>query len=254
MTTNKPASAVLKAVNALRQLVVERKDGELLGSEEELLNYLGVSRPTLRQAAALVAQEHWLRVKRGVGGGYFASRPNTRAVAHMAASYLQAHHATVEEIIRAVYPIRIALAQLAARNRAPEPLNGLRLFLERENKRETEGLGYRDFLASEREFGTLLGNAGGNKLLALFFSISYDLASRVRNREDIYMHRPDRVQAYRKMRNRLISAILEGDEQLAALEAERTTGTVIEWLLEDLRSTEVKGDHYVQVGTANASE
>jgi len=50
-------SAAHRAAHALREDILAREDGELLGSEDELMERLGVSRPTLRQAARLLEHE-----------------------------------------------------------------------------------------------------------------------------------------------------------------------------------------------------
>src|SRR5437899_1878308 len=101
------SSAVRRVARALRTEVLKCEDGQLIGSEEDLVERYKVSRPTLRQAVALVAEEQLLTVKRGVGGGYFARRPDAKAVVHMTAIYLHSRSAKVEEIIRALEPIRI---------------------------------------------------------------------------------------------------------------------------------------------------
>src|SRR6516225_260222 len=109
-------SSVRRVADAIRRDALERTEGELLGSEDELILRYGVSRPTLRQAAALVAQENLLVVKRGVGGGYFVRQPDSKAVAHVAAVYLRSRRTAAEEIVRALAPIRIELTKLAAKS------------------------------------------------------------------------------------------------------------------------------------------
>ena len=225
-------SAVRSAANALRAIVFEMKDGEFVGTEDEMALRLCVSKPTLRQAAGLVAQERWLRVKRGVKGGYFACRPTSGAVAHMAATYLHAHGASVEEIIRAVRPIRVELARLAAKNLDDRSREQLEAFLAEEAKVDEQDFRYRSFLKSERAFGEVLGRASGNQVLALFMKISYDMAALIPREQDLYAGHPERVQEFRAKRSQLISAILDRDESMAVLAATRNAQRAAEWLLE----------------------
>jgi GntR family transcriptional repressor for pyruvate dehydrogenase complex len=227
-------SAVREAADALRRDAIDREDGELLGAEEDLIRRYGVSRPTLRQAAALVCQENLLKVKRGVGGGYFASRPDSRAVAHMAAVYLRTRQTQVAEVVRAVEPIRIELAKLAAAGDNDAAREEMRRFLAREREIPDDQVRYRDFLRSEREFGRILGEMSGNKVISLFLLILYDFSGMLGRKEDIYINRPHRVGEYREKRNRLAEALIEGDPEMAVVAAKRCAMNASEWLLEDL--------------------
>jgi DNA-binding GntR family transcriptional regulator len=69
------STTLRQTVEALREESLRCAESELIGSEDDLLASHNVSRPTLRQAAALVAREQLLQVRRGVGGGYIARRP-----------------------------------------------------------------------------------------------------------------------------------------------------------------------------------
>ncbi|MGJ3627919.1 GntR family transcriptional regulator [Sphingomonas sp. MMS24-JH45] len=71
-------SAMHRVADELRRLALTSEEGTLLGSEEALMTRLGVSRPTLRQAAGLVAQDQLITIKRGVNGGY-SPRPRPAA-------------------------------------------------------------------------------------------------------------------------------------------------------------------------------
>src|SRR3546814_4941537 len=85
-------SAALEAASILREEILrDIKDDEwLLGSEDEVMRSLEVSRPTLRQALRLLEQEQLVSVRRGVGGGLFARRPTEEGVTHTASVYLRA--------------------------------------------------------------------------------------------------------------------------------------------------------------------
>jgi DNA-binding FadR family transcriptional regulator len=205
----------------MRNDALDHAEGELLGSEQELLDRYGVSRPTLRQAAALVAQENLLSIRRGVRGGYFVARPDSRAVAHVAAVFLRSRHTSQLEIINAVEPLRIELAKLAASCRDAELRAKLAQFLANQEVLDPESLRFKDFARSEREFGTFIGEMSGNSVLSLFLNILYDFSGMVTRNEDFFRNRPDRVEVYRTRRNQLAKAILDSDEELAVLAAKR---------------------------------
>jgi GntR family transcriptional repressor for pyruvate dehydrogenase complex len=227
-------SVVRETANALRRDAIDRADGDLLGGEEELIRRYGVSRPTLRQAAALVAQEHLLTVKRGVGGGYFATRPDSRAVAHVAAVYLRSRKTRIAEVVRAMEPIRIELAKLAASATNPEVREELRLFLERDREISDDQLSYKDFLRAEREHRRLFGELSGNKVMALFLEILHDVSAQFDRTEEYFTNLPERICDYRSKRNRLTEAVLEGDVEMAVVASRRCALSAAEWMLEDL--------------------
>ena len=228
-------SATLRqVVEGLREQSLQCAEGDLLGSEDDLLARYRVSRPTLRQAAALVAQEQLLQVRRGVKGGYIARRPTSRAVAHMAAIFLRTRDTSLEELSLSTAPIRAELARLAATNLDETSRQALQDFLRREAETaREEGGGFRAFAKSEREFGQVLGAASGNHVLSLFLDILFDLAANIPPEHDLFLGRPDRVENYRERRARLVEAILSGDPSVASLLSYRVTELSQQWRDED---------------------
>ena len=89
-------------------------------------------------------------------------------------------------------------------------------------------------MRSEREFGRILGEMSGNKVISLFLLILYDFSGMLGRNEDLYINRPQRVAEYREKRNRLAEALLEGDPEMAVVAAKRCAMNASEWLLEDL--------------------
>ena len=84
-----PSISTLEVVKAkLREVVLSAKEGALIGSEESLIADLAVSRSTLRQAARLLEREGLLRVKRGINGGYYGSRPDEKTIQTAVSAYL----------------------------------------------------------------------------------------------------------------------------------------------------------------------
>lgn len=233
-----PAASVVKTVAAqLRADALSCKEGELIASEMDLIARYGVSRPTLRQAASIVVQEQLLKVKRGVNGGYVATRPAGEAVAHMAAIYLQTRGTDLREILGAVEPIRVELARLAALHADADTRLHLEQFLGGESQPADQS--YRGFLRSEREFGEILGNASGNRVLSLFLRMIYDLAANVGPEADVYAGQPTRILEYRKVRAALAQAVLDRDPEIAMLCAKRGAGLVAQWMADDMH---VPGD------------
>jgi GntR family transcriptional repressor for pyruvate dehydrogenase complex len=230
---NGAQSAVAKTILQLRADAERYGEGDLIGSEEELLARYGVSRPTLRQAAALVAQEQLVKVRRGVSGGYFSTRPTVSAVSHMAAIYLQTRSTQIEEMLHGVELIRTDMVRLAAQETDQTKKEPLAQFLEADEAAQAAGYTYRQFLRAEREYGRLLGVLCGNNVLNLFLQILLELVAMLHPDQDTLIRAPARVEQVAKRRGRIIRAILEGDAEIAMLEAERGVRQVAVWMAEN---------------------
>ena len=228
-------SAVDQAAAALRVYALSQENGAFLGSEEDLIEKLKVSRPTLRQASARVVQEHLISIRRGVGGGYFAREPGSVSVSRIAALYLMSRNAGLSEITAALKPLRSELAVRAARNRDPELQAQLRPFVDDGGDESDTEQSYRDFLRSERDFGQIMGTMGNNSVLTLLIDILYDLSAHLDRKQDVLINRPARVRQYRKLRGRLAYAILEGDMEFAELWSRRCSDLIGSWMNEDFK-------------------
>ena len=71
-----------------RQIVLDSDENALIGSEDALVAQLGCSRTTVRQVARLLEREGLLKVKRGINGGYFGTRPDAGTIEATVSSYL----------------------------------------------------------------------------------------------------------------------------------------------------------------------
>jgi GntR family transcriptional regulator, transcriptional repressor for pyruvate dehydrogenase complex len=110
-------SAARTTADVLREEIFSRgKAEELLGSEDELIERLGVSRPTLRQAARILESEQLLSVRRGWNGGFFTRRPEASSVARMAGLFLRSQRATFGDVWRTLSIVGAEAARLAAGN------------------------------------------------------------------------------------------------------------------------------------------
>ncbi|MCB2046975.1 MAG: FadR family transcriptional regulator [Novosphingobium sp.] len=244
MAESRNESAVDLAAKNLREIALASEDGEFLGSEDELVARLGVSKPTLRQATARIAQEHLVHVRRGVGGGYFARRPGSLTVSRMAAVYLRTRDATYVELTETTPMFYAELARLASRNRDPEMIARLRQFAERdENTVDEKNIqGYAEFMRSEREFIGFLADMAGNKVLELMVAITSDFSANAPRNDQRMLRKLDNMAIYRKLRARFARAIANGDGDIAELLSRRCTDLMCEWMREGFE------DHAFQVG------
>ncbi len=231
---NRGESAVDLAAQQLREIALSRSDGEFLGSEDELVAKLGVSKPTLRQASARVAQEHLVTVRRGVGGGYFAGRPSSMMVSTMAAVYLRTRDATYVELADTTPMFYAELARLASRNRDPDKIAWLREFADRDESTidDLNIAGYADFMRSEREFINFLACMAGNKVLELMVAITADFSAHAQRNDEHMIRRLENMAIYRRLRARFARAIANGDGDIAELLSRRCTELMCEWMRE----------------------
>lgn len=227
-------SAVDLAARNLREIALGSGEGEFLGSEDDLVARLGVSKPTLRQATARIAQEHLVSVRRGVGGGYFARRPGSLTVSRMAAVYLRTRSATYVELTETTPMFYAELARLASRNRDPGMIARLREFADRDDATvdELNIQGYAEFMRSEREFVNFLTKMAGNTVLELMVAITSDFSANAPRNDERMLHRLDNMAIYRTLRARFARAVANGDGDIAELLSRRCTDLMCEWMRE----------------------
>ncbi len=77
------------AAERLRERVLSREESAFIGSEDELITVLGCSRSTVRQVARLLEREGLVRVRRGINGGYFGTRPQSETIEAIVSAYLE---------------------------------------------------------------------------------------------------------------------------------------------------------------------
>ena len=243
--TRQPGSrsqpAVRKAVNQLRRECIARPPGTLLGQEEELPQRLGISRPTLRQAAALLGQEQLMDVRRGPGGGYFTTRPDISAVAYMAAIWLQLEHVAIGEILASTSAIHRELAPLAALNIDDDAHAELSAFFEQDRSIGEKDYGFTVFLKAELQQNNIVGRLSGNRVLHLYLQISLGLVGSLSPSDDILLGRRARYLDFRHRRNRMIDAILAREPDIARPEADRCGAKIQKWMEADARKKTAAG-------------
>ena len=221
-------SLVGQTVQKLRDRILSRTQANsFLGSEEELINGLGVSRPTFRQAARLLEHEQLLTIKRGIGGGFFARPPSAKAVSRLAAIFLNAQGATLSHINAACAPLVIEAARAVARNPSLAVRRQLIDFTDAHEGFEDSN-DPRTYLRVILEFEQLLAKLSGNPAIELMINAMRDL---VRDPRHGYFQL-DRTRAplYAEFQRRLAEAIRAGDAEMAMLVMQRHFANIDKWL------------------------
>lgn len=222
-------SLVHQTVEALRRAVLAAAGpGTFLGSEEELIASLGVSRPTFRQAARLLRHENLLTIKRGVGGGFFAGAPSVTAVSRMAAIYLNARGTSMRDINDVIAPLQAEAARMVARH----PERGVRSrLLEFLHEGQHSGADAKHLMRRLLAFERLLAQTSGNPALGLVIEVLIDLMRDARRTREL--RTSERVQAHEIYQLRLAQAIHEGNAEGAALICLRHGAEISRHLPED---------------------
>lgn len=213
------------AVDSLRRAVLATGPDEFLGSEEQLMEALGVSRPTFRQATKLLRHENLLRIKRGMGGGFFTEAPSASAVTRMAAIYLNAQGTSMRQVNDVLAPLQAASAHQLASNPDRAVRACLHDFLVEYDKLPP---GEQNPVFRALKFERLLGEKTGNPAIALIMDVMRDL---VRDEGRVhFLLKPERMTDYYSYQARLAQAILDGDPEMASLICARHTVKFRTWL------------------------
>jgi DNA-binding FadR family transcriptional regulator len=220
-------------VNALRDEILARRNGERLGSEVDVLDRLGVSRPTLRQAARLLEAEELLVVRRGVNGGLFGRRPSSEAVARMASVYLRAEGTTVVDLARSWFLLLEQSARLAAEN----PDDAARLSLsEKVAELDQRACASETPPGSEAVhlFALHLADVSGSSTLRLFVRMLSSLISEMPAEVRRVGRIPELHVDVLANLAEISAAVLRGDGPQAAWAVHKHADPMIQWLVDSM--------------------
>ena len=223
-------TAVSATVDMLRDEILQRDDGEWLGWEDDLVERLGVSRPTLRQAARLLEAEELLVVKRGTNGGLFARRPTTDAVARMASVFLRSEGTTVLDLARSWFLLLEQSARLAAEH--DDPLVRASLVAEVAEIRQSIPEGDRDAMfVATYAFSLELADLSRSPTLRLFTRVlSTLIADAPADLRPIEALDEQLGGPSRRTFERVAEAIRDGDAARAAKNVRVHADLMIQWL------------------------
>lgn len=215
-------TALSSAAAKLREISLAAIDGALLDSEERLVTNLGFSRSTVRQAARLLEREGLLRVKRGPSGGYFAARPDARTIENAVSSYLSTLDISLHDVTIIATALWIEVVRKAASNGGGRASERLGPWRERVQSFDLDA-SLDDVRMLEGEYRGEIFALADSKYVELIFSINTAFAGNAAKGGPLHggsVHR-ELVGAWKDARLLELTAIAEGDVELACLAARR---------------------------------
>ncbi len=217
------ATRVDHTARELANLSLGAESGGYLGSEDELLKRFGVSRPTLRQAAKMVANDRLISVRRGPRGGFYADRPDAADSVRAVARYLRLNGATLHDVFVVNSLIAEQAGVLAAICDDPDLCDELARFAEGIENNRSAG----DIVRSENELARLLTRMTGNPAIELVMAIGYTFGME-EQRVRFYRTPEDREKA-RDLQRALCRAVLDHDPEIARVLMRRRSAMLEQW-------------------------
>jgi GntR family transcriptional regulator, transcriptional repressor for pyruvate dehydrogenase complex len=217
----------------IRRWLEEQKlqPGERIGTEQDLADEFGVSRPTLREALRLLSASHLIRVGRGRSGGIFVARTPSegmsRNVSESIALMLAAQSISMEELVDARLSLEVPIAGRAAVNADEEVCERLEAAIEAAVGHEP---GTPSFNAADGRFHQILAEAAGNDLLRALTAWILEVLQ-----PKLVAHISAKVEAEQILSQH--RAILRAVRRHQRAAAERAMQTHIEYLAAVLRET-----------------
>jgi GntR family transcriptional repressor for pyruvate dehydrogenase complex len=223
------ASAARQAADALGDEILGHDGDETewsLGSENDLMELLGIGRPTLRQAARLLEQQQLLVVKRGINGGFFGRRPSAEGITANARVFLRSQQTSFADLLRAELILGPACAELAAVN--PDETQRAALMSYYDPWESGDLIPLRTYMDLAPGFQREVARLSGSPTLFLFVSVLMDLAGHAGGIADVYDD-PNRRRLTVERHREIAKAINAGRAAVAAKRMTHHLESIIEW-------------------------
>lgn len=212
----KPSSTADRVASILRERILLTAEDDYIGSEAELATEIGVSLPTLRQAARMLEYEQLLKIKPGKGGGYFSRRPSIETAIKSASQFLSSKDLiSTAMFMDCADAIVGELATKAAHCDDESLREGLATFIESQREILKGDVLPEDSFKFSTEMMTLFAEMSGNILLNLFARILWNEISISYPASVSYEDTQDLMRKNYETRLKLAEAVLSRDEKRA---------------------------------------
>jgi DNA-binding FadR family transcriptional regulator len=182
--------------------------GEVIGSEPELIEKMGVSRAVFREAARIVEHHNVARMRRGPGGGLIVAEPDADAVQRAVALYLRFAGVRKDQLFATRMTLELACAAQAAENIDERGIVRLREVLELEEALRAEAIP----TGHTHDLHVVIAELTGNPAMALFVRV----LTRLTMEQQLPHEDVDKaISAYHHAHEALVEAIVSGDAALA---------------------------------------
>lgn len=172
----------------------ELGEGSTLPPEGQLMDSLGISRPTLREAFRILEAEGLISVMRGSRTGAKVHEPSVDLVSRYAGYVLQSQGTSISELYQSRLAIEPTVVRWLASERGDLPGMGLIKEVLAELRSLHAAERYDDFIDLVEVFHQALVGAAGNKVLSFMNRMLLNLA---RKHQKEYQRRHPRTQAAR---------------------------------------------------------
>jgi GntR family transcriptional regulator, transcriptional repressor for pyruvate dehydrogenase complex len=222
--TGHAETLVSRTARELSKLSLEHDEGAFIGAEDDLLTRLSVSRPTLRQAAKIAENDRLISVRRGIKGGFYASRPDADDAIRTLARYLRLKGATLLDIMAVSRLVAEEAAGLACQCQ-DEALRGkLAQFVATIDAADTVPA----LITAEARLARMVSQMSGNPAIELVMAIGYSFGM---EEQGTSLYRtPEHRELARKLQHGLCQAILDRDADVARLMMRRRSTTMSGWI------------------------
>lgn len=204
----------------LRAIVLDSADGALIGSEDAMMNLVGGSRSTVRQAARLLEREGLIKVRRGINGGYFGSRPDAGTIETTVSAYLEALNMDPQDVTTlasALWVLAMRKAAEADRAAAGDMVKRLRARVTALSPEAT----FETVRSLEQAIQAEIFQLGNSSYIKLVFDINVAFSRRrftpATDDDEIDLPHREFVESWRQAKLMELNAIASGDPELAAM-------------------------------------
>lgn len=205
----------------LRELIFAREPGVQIGSLPELARDLGVGIVTVQQAARILEHEGLLEVRRGPGGGYYASRPDAADLERALAAWMRSQRSSWEDALDMTSLLFNELCAAAAGCEDRVLHDELRAYAQKlSSSRDVQRNG-----RLEQELQDILFRMVNRPLFELLTRVTLSFSASRPGNMPISELMPEGP--WLAGRRRIIDAILHGDVALARFEANRSNREVL---------------------------
>lgn len=218
------STLVERTARQLADLSLAGDSDRYLGSENELLARFGISRPTLRQAAKMVANDRLIAVRRGSGGGFYATRPDAADSVRALARYLRLRGASLSDIMVVTRSVSEQAAVLAAASEDAELREELQSFAARIDGNDSPAA----IVRAETELARILAAMSGNAAIELVMAIGFSFGLEEQGGR-LFADPIERARA-RELQRGLVDAVLARDGDVARLMMQRRSAQFASWL------------------------